>query len=48
MPTAYVLGLKGSAGIEGLIWGLFAGLVCALVLLGWRFKVVTQRDVRPI
>ncbi len=48
VPTAYVLGLKGSAGIEGLIWGLFAGLVCALVLLGWRFRVVTQRDVRPI
>ena len=48
VPTAYVLGLKGSAGIEGLIWGLFAGLVCALVLLGWRFRVVARRDVRPI
>ncbi len=48
VPTAYLVGLKGGAGIEGLLWGLFAGLACALVLLGWRFTVVARRRVRPI
>jgi MATE family multidrug resistance protein len=48
VPAAYFLGLKGQAGVEGLLWGLFAGLCCALVLLGWRFKIVAHRTVRPI
>lgn len=47
-PAAYVLGLKGEAGILGLLWGLFAGLLCALLLLSWRFVLVARRDVRPM
>lgn len=48
VPAAYALGLAGGAGIAGLLWGLFAGLVCALVLLGWRFAVVARRAVEPV
>jgi MATE family multidrug resistance protein len=47
-PAAYVLGLEGGSGIVGLLWGLFAGLVCALCLLSWRFAVVARRAVEPV
>ena len=45
---AYLFGLNGNAGVEGLLWALFAGLACALALLGWRFAVITRRPVRPV
>jgi Na+-driven multidrug efflux pump len=48
MPLAYLFGLNGNAGVGGLLWALFAGLACALVLLGWRFAVVSRRPVRPV
>lgn len=47
VPAAYFVGLKGEAGIEGLLWSLFAGLCCALALLAWRFAVVARRPVTP-
>jgi len=48
VPTAYVLGVAGSTGVRGLLWGLFAGLTCAVVLLSWRFAVVSRRGVHPV
>jgi MATE family multidrug resistance protein len=56
IPLAYHFGLSGSLsgglsgglGIRGMLWALFAGLACALVLLGWRFAVVSRRPVRPV
>jgi MATE family multidrug resistance protein len=48
VPAAYVFGLKGDAGIEGLLWSMFAGLCCALVLLAWRFALVARRPVNRI
>ncbi|MCH8926613.1 MAG: MATE family efflux transporter [Proteobacteria bacterium] len=48
VPAAYFVGLKGDAGIEGLLWSVFAGLCCALALLAWRFAAVARRPVTPI
>ena len=48
VPAAYVFGLKGDAGVEGLFWGMFAGLCCALFLLAWRFALVARRPVSRI
>ncbi len=48
IPLAYRFGLNGTAGVGGLLWALFAGLCCALALLGWRFAVVSRRPVRPV
>ncbi len=48
VPAAYFVGLKGDAGIEGLLWSVFAALCCALALLAWRFAVAARRPVTPI
>jgi MATE family multidrug resistance protein len=48
VPLAYLFGLNGNGGVGGLLWALFAGLTCALALLGWRFAVVSRRPVRPV
>jgi Na+-driven multidrug efflux pump len=34
-------------GVLGLLWGLFAGLAAAALLLVWRFEVLSRREVRP-
>ena len=48
VPLAYLFGLNGNGGIEGLLWPLFTGMSCALALLGWRFAVVSRRSLRPV
>ena len=48
VPSSYVLGLTLAGGVPGLLWGLVLGLICAALLLAWRFAVVSRRAVRPI
>lgn len=48
MPAAYYMSLKEDAGIAGLFWALFAGLIVAFVLLLWRFAIVSRQAVRPV
>jgi MATE family multidrug resistance protein len=47
IPVCYLLAHPFGLGIAGLLWGLFVGLLAAALLLGWRFKVLTAREVRP-
>ena len=48
VPASYALGLGLEGGVPGLLWGLVLGLICATVLLAWRFAVVSRRAIRPI
>jgi MATE family multidrug resistance protein len=47
IPLCYVLGHVMGHGVLGLLWGLFAGLAAAALLLVWRFEVLSRREVRP-
>jgi MATE family multidrug resistance protein len=47
IPLCYLLAHPLELGVAGLLWGLFAGLLAAALLLAWRFKVLTTREVRP-
>jgi MATE family multidrug resistance protein len=47
IPLCYLLAHPLGLGIGGLLWGLFAGLLAAALLLAWRFKVLAAREVRP-
>jgi MATE family multidrug resistance protein len=47
IPVCYLLAHPFGLGIAGLLWGLFVGLLAAALLLGWRFKMLTAREVRP-
>ena len=48
VPASYLLGVNLKGGVPGLLWGLCLGLLCAALLLGWRFAVVSRREVRPL
>ena len=48
VPASYVLGVELERGVPGLLWGLVLGLICAAVLLVWRFAVVSRRRIRPL
>ena len=48
IPAAYHLGIGLESGVPGLLWGLCLGLLCASLLLGWRFSVVSRRPIRPL
>jgi MATE family multidrug resistance protein len=48
MPVAYLLAFEAGAGVAGLLWGLFAALVCALLALVWRFILIARRPVTPL
>ena len=48
VPAAYLLTFEAGAGVAGLIWGIFAALVCALLALGWRFSLVARHPVTPL
>ncbi len=48
VPLAYYLAIRAGHGVTGLLWGLFAGVAVAALLLGWRFRVVSRRHVRPM
>ena len=47
IPLCYVFGHVLGYGVHGLLWGLFAGLAVASLLLIGRFKVLSHRAVRP-
>ena len=47
IPVCYLLAHPLGLGIGGLLWGLFVGLLAAALLLAWRFKALTAREVRP-
>jgi MATE family multidrug resistance protein len=47
IPACYLLAHSLGLGVAGLLWGLFVGLLTAALLLAWRFKVLTAREVRP-
>jgi len=47
VPGAYILGIAWGGGVAGLMWGLFAGLCVAFVLLAWRFAMIARAAVRP-
>ena len=47
IPVCYLLAHPLNLGVAGLLWGLFIGLLGAALLLAWRFKALTGREVRP-
>jgi MATE family multidrug resistance protein len=47
IPACYALGHALGFGIQGLLWGLFVGLVVAALLLIARFKTLSARPVKP-
>jgi MATE family multidrug resistance protein len=47
IPLCYLLAHPLGFGVAGLLGGLFVGLLAAALLLAWRFKVLTAREVRP-
>lgn len=47
IPSCYLLAHRFDLGIPGLLWGLLIGLLTAALLLAWRFKVLSSREVRP-
>ncbi len=48
VPASHTLGLTLGGGVPGLLWGLVLGLVCATLLLAWRFAIVSRREIRPL
>jgi len=48
VPGAYLLGIAAQGGVIGLLWGIFAGLSVAFVLLAGRFAMVARAAVRPL
>lgn len=48
VPLAYSFGFPLEAGVAGLIWGLFTALIVAMILLAWRFHLLSQRVIAPL
>ncbi|MGI9498615.1 MAG: MATE family efflux transporter, partial [Geminicoccaceae bacterium] len=48
IPCCYFFSFYAKFNIHGLLFGLFFGLTTASLLLGWRFAVLTRRDVRMV
>ena len=46
VPLGYLLGVHHAMGSVGLMLSIFAAVVVAAVLLGWRFHIVSGRAVR--
>ena len=46
VPLGYWLGVSREMGAVGLMLSIFAASVAAAVLLGWRFQIVSGREVR--
>ena len=47
IPLAYWVVARTDYGTVGLFWALFAGLVSASLLLGYRFHTLSGRNIRP-
>lgn len=48
VPLAYAFGFPMEAGVIGLVWGLFLSLIVAMLLLAWRFHVLSRRVIAPL
>jgi MATE family multidrug resistance protein len=48
IPLAYWVVSSTAYGAVGLFWTLFAGLVSASLLLGYRFHTLSGRNIRPL
>jgi len=48
IPLCFFFAFYAKFDIHGLLFGLFFGLTIASLLLGWRFTVLTRRDVRIV
>ena len=48
IPACYFFAFYAKYDIYGLLFGLFLGLTTAGLLLGWRFVVLTRRNVRMV
>ncbi len=46
-PMAWFMGHYLGLEVPGLMWGEVLGIALATALLGWRFRIVSGRDVRP-
>ena len=47
MPVAYYTAFKLDWGVNGLLWGLTAGALVAMMPLLARFHIVSRREVTP-
>lgn len=48
IPLCYFFSFYANKGISGLLFGLFFGLTMACLSLGWRFAVLSRREIRSI
>ncbi len=48
LPIALWLGVRGTMGVQGLWWGICAGLTAVAVTLFIRFVLITRRPIRPL
>jgi MATE family multidrug resistance protein len=48
VPFCHFFSFYAKYNIYGLLFGLFFGLTTASLLLGWRFAVLTRREVRMV
>ena len=48
IPAAWLIGRHLGGGVPGLMWGEMTGILLATVLLAWRFRAVSRRDIRPV
>ena len=48
LPVALWLGVRGSMGVQGLWWGICAGLTAVAVTLFIRFVLISRRPIRPL
>ena len=47
LPVAWLLGHHLELGVAGLMWGEVLGIAVASLLLGWRFRIISRRNIRP-
>lgn len=48
LPVALVLGRFGSLGVEGLWWGIFAGLTFVATAMFIRFVLISRHPIQPL
>ncbi len=47
VPMAWLLGHHLQGGVPGLLWAQVIGIIAAMLLFGWRFRIIARRDIRP-
>jgi MATE family multidrug resistance protein len=48
LPAAAIMAFVLGYGAPGLMMGMFGGVLCAAVLMSWRFRVISSRAVRRL